>query len=238
MSADKFYDDFLSVQIESGINDRIHALYKKVLNIGLKNNEQLLEVGCGIGALTFLLARKVKSGVIEAFDPSPKSIAFAEQNVARPNVHFSTGDVLTYAPTAANRFDKVLLFDVLEHIPESNHSAVFRKLESFLKEDGLVLINIPNPSYILYDQQHHPEVLQELDQPVFLEAILPKVMDANLELFYFETHSVWAKDDYQFMILRKKRAFEEILLSVSRSLFQKAVVRLRRTIRNQKYRLP
>ena len=57
MSAANFYDEFLASQIRSGINDRIYHLYKKVLRLGLKTDENILEIGCGIGTLTFLLSR-------------------------------------------------------------------------------------------------------------------------------------------------------------------------------------
>ena len=40
MSASAFYDDLLSYQIESGINDRIYSLYKKLLKHGLKNKRR------------------------------------------------------------------------------------------------------------------------------------------------------------------------------------------------------
>jgi trans-aconitate 2-methyltransferase len=238
MSAANFYDNFLSSQIGSGINDRIYRLYRKVVKIGLKKNEAILEIGCGIGALTFLLASKLKTGVIEAFDPSPKSVVFAREKVRQRNVHFFTGDAASYLPKASASFDKVLLFDVLEHIPEEAHLQVFTKIESLLTAEGLLLINLPNPGYILYDRAHQPDVLQELDQPVFLQDLLPKIIQANLELVQFETHSVWAREDYHFLIVRKKRTFREHLLSDERSFFQKAGVRLQREIRKLRYRFP
>src|SRR5215211_321747 len=106
MSAANFYDDFLASQIKSGINDRIYTLYRKVLGLGLKTDDSVLEAGCGIGTLTFLLSRKVRRGVIEAFDPSPKSIAFATQKIRQANVHFAVGDALSYRPQHASSFDK------------------------------------------------------------------------------------------------------------------------------------
>jgi trans-aconitate 2-methyltransferase len=185
MDAADFYDHFLSTQVKSGINDRIYHLYRRVRKIGLQRNEAILEVGCGIGALTFLLAKRISKGMIEAFDPSTKSIRFAKEKIRRPNVQFYTGDITTYLPRTSGSFDKILLFDVLEHIPEEEHAQVFNKIESLLKKDGLLLINLPNPAYILYDRVHQPDVLQEVDQPVFLEKLLPVLTKANFELLLF-----------------------------------------------------
>jgi trans-aconitate 2-methyltransferase len=238
MNPADFYDDILSSQIESGINDRIYRLYKKVIDIGIKKDDKLLEIGCGIGALTYLLAKHTKKGEIEAFDPSSKSIAFAKEKVRHPHVHFYTGEIASYSPKHADAFDTILLFDVLEHIPLEEHLAVFTKIESLLKIHGLLLINLPNPHYILFDKVHQPEVLQELDQPVFLQDLLPKLKLAKLDLFFFETHSVWVKDDYHFLIVRKQQEFREQLLSVERSFIQKLQVRFNRSIRKWKHRFP
>lgn len=238
MNAADFYDDFLSAQIKSGINDRIYHLYRRLRKIGLRRDEAILEIGCGIGALTYLLAKKINKGLIEAFDPSSKSIQFAKEKIRRHNVQFYTGDILTYQPHTSSSFDKILLFDVLEHIPVEDHLQVLYKVASLLKKEGLLLINLPNPAYILYDKAHQPDVLQEVDEPVFLEYLLPKLSEANLELLSFESYSVWVKRDYHFLMLRKKQEFKEEFLSNERTLLQKAMVRLGRHYQKFRHRFP
>jgi trans-aconitate 2-methyltransferase len=71
-----FYDDYVELQDDSGINDRVYGLYKKMLGQGLQSHSHVLELGCGIGTLTYLIAQKVKKGTIESVDISPKSIGF------------------------------------------------------------------------------------------------------------------------------------------------------------------
>ena len=237
MSAANFYDDYLSYHIKSGINDRIYRLYKKLRRAGLRSNETILEIGCGIGALTYLLAKKIKKGRIEAFDPSPKSVAYAKQHIKQANVNFSVEEALNFSPAHAP-YDKILLFDVLEHIPEEQHAQVFKKIANWLKDDGKMFINLPNPEYILYDQKYNPATLQELDQPVFLHKLLP-VFEANqLALILFQAHSVWVKHDYHFFILQKKKEFTEQFLSKERNVVQKILIRLQRFYRQLRYPFP
>lgn len=238
MNAAAYYDDFLSAQVKSGINDRIYQLYQRLKKIGLHRNEAILEIGCGIGAFTYLLAKKMRGGIIEAFDPSPKSIQFAKDKIRKPTVQFYTGEILSYQPQTAALFDKILLFDVLEHIPEQDHLQVFYKIAGLLKPDGLLLINLPNPAYILYDQAHNPGGLQELDQPVFLRNLLPKLEAANLSLDFFESYSVWVKQDYHFLLVRKQAEFREVLLQEQRTFSQKATVWLRRFSRKLLHPFP
>lgn len=64
----EFYDAYVSRQQESGINDRIYGLYKRLIKSGLNKNSNVLELGCGIGAMTYLLSRMVKTGIVEAVD--------------------------------------------------------------------------------------------------------------------------------------------------------------------------
>lgn len=226
MGAPEFYDDYLSYQISSGINDRIYHLYQRLCKIGLNTNDNVLEIGCGIGTLTYLLAKKIKTGRIEALDISPKSVQFASRHVQQSNVHFSVGDVLAYKPGVI--FNKILLFDVLEHIPLAQHNIVFKCIADWLKPDGLLLINLPNPEYILYEEKNNPKNLQELDQAVFLNELLPLFAMAGLTLTYFESYSVWVKNDYHFLCLKKQQPFTEIKLSTQYSLARRMIKRFQR----------
>ncbi len=88
----KFYDDYVESQVRKGINDRIYTLYRKTLQLGLKKNSRVLELGCGIGALTYLLAKYASEGYVEAMDVSEKSIEFARNNNKSPHVKFNNGD--------------------------------------------------------------------------------------------------------------------------------------------------
>src|SRR5947209_13156838 len=92
----EYYDDFIAVQLESGINDRIYHLYKMLLRLGLKTNSNVLELGCGIGTMTFLLSKYIRKGKIESVDLSHKSIEFAKQKIKNPNISFFTDDIVSH----------------------------------------------------------------------------------------------------------------------------------------------
>ena len=237
MSQATFYDNFIAYQAESGINDRIHGLYRRVCRHGLTDNSSILEIGCGIGAMTFLLLRKATKGIIEATDISPKSIEFAKKNLRAPNLKLSTADILTFEPQS-KIFDRVLLFDVLEHIPLEKHSFIFQRISQWMTDESLLLINIPNPAYILYDQRHSPQTLQETDQPVFIPGLSAALESASFDIIFLETYSVWVKEDYQFMVVRKRKEFREQLLINNRNLFEKGITWLSRKWRKLRYPYP
>lgn len=237
MSSAEFYDNFISSQVKSGINDRIAGLYDRMCSLGLHSNTSVLEIGCGIGTLTYLLLRKIKTGKIEAVDISPKSIEFAQKHIKANNLSFSAADILQFEPNL-KQFDRITLFDVLEHIAVERHAAVFQRLSKWMHDDSLLFINIPNPGYILFDQKNNPAALQETDQPVFLAPLAEKLASASLDIVRMETYSIWVKDDYQFMVVRKRKDFEEKLLSDNRNVFEKASKWMNRKWRRLRYAYP
>ncbi len=237
MSSAEFYDDFISYQIKSGINDRIYQLYKRLCKTGITSKSNILEIGCGIGVLTYLISREVRQGRVEAMDISSKSIAFAKSKLKRPNVFFSVASIFEFEPGRPT-FDYLLLFDVIEHIHEADHARLFGRISEWMTTDSMLLINIPNPEYILFDRKYNPEALQEIDQPIFLSNLTCILADAGLCLDYFETYSVWVRNDYQFMVIRKKIEFKEHALHSERNLIQKIRTRISREIRLLKYRYP
>ena len=83
----EFYDEYVKRQIKTGANERLISLYKRLLNGGLNTDSKVLELGCGVGIFTKLLAKKVKNGIIEAVDLSAKSIAVAENELKHKKKH-------------------------------------------------------------------------------------------------------------------------------------------------------
>src|SRR6266542_3666029 len=236
-NSSEFYDQFIAYQVQSGINDRILGLYKRLKKYGLSSSSSILEIGCGIGSLTYLLSRKVKKGTVEATDISPKSITFAKQHLTSSQVQLTAGNILQYKPTNQS-FEFILLFDVLEHIPITDHEQLFANIFCWMLDDSLLLINIPNPEYLVYTEKHHPEDLQEVDQPITMEHLTTVLAKNSLTIEYMETYGVWVKNEYQFLVVRKKTDFKEERLENSRIFLEKTIVWFERKCRSLSYRYP
>jgi trans-aconitate 2-methyltransferase len=220
MSSAEFYDNYISSQIKSGINDRIYGLYKRLCLYNLESHTSVLEVGCGIGTLTYLLLKKVHPENIEAIDISPKSIEFARKHLNSPGVCLTATDIINYQPRT-DSFDRILFFDVLEHIPLEQHADIFRRVGRWMHDDSLLLINIPNPAYILFDRENNPAALQETDQPVYIAQLAQDLSKGDLDILLVETYSVWVGNDYQFIVAKKRQRFEEKFVSEKRSFLAK-----------------
>ena len=231
-----FYDEYVQRQIKTGANERLISLYKRLLNGGLNADSRVLELGCGVGIFTKLLAKKVKNGIIEAVDLSEKSVAVAKNELKdRNNIHFDVADVVKYQPKNSD-FDMITLMDVIEHIPLEHHAELFANLAKIATEKTNILINIPNPQYIGYVRINHPESLQVIDQEVELFTLIQHLEKNGLELAYFEKYGIWEQDDYHFMVIRKKRNFELKHLSDQRNFSKKIFHKLTTKIDAVKYR--
>ena len=231
-----FYDEYVQRQIKTGANERLISLYKRLLNGGLNADSRVLELGCGVGIFTKLLAKKVKNGIIEAVDLSEKSVAVAKNELKeRNNIHFDVADVVKYQPKNSD-FDMITLMDVIEHIPLEHHAELFANLAKIATEKTNILINIPNPQYIGYVRINHPESLQVIDQEVELFTLIQHLEKNGLELAYFEKYGIWEQDDYHFMVIRKKRNFELKHLSDQRNFSKKIFHKLTTKIDAVKYK--
>lgn len=223
-----FYDQYAKRQIKTGANERLISLYRRAKKAGLNQNSNVLELGCGVGIFTRLLAKTVTKGHIEAVDLSPKSVELASSLLKNKNLYFQVGNAVIYQPKHSS-FDFITLMDVIEHIPLEKHSELFQNLASIARENTLILINIPNPRYIEYLRQNQPESLQIIDQPVELPQLVHPLETAGLEIIQFEKYSIWVEEDYDFYIIRKKKKFSPKNLSEMRSVQQKIKNKIKTT---------
>ena len=77
-------------------------------------SDSVLDVGSGIGLLSYKVAAKAKKVV--GIDFSEANIKYANEHYKRFNLEFVLGDVTTYK--FLRKFDKIILSNVLEHIDD------------------------------------------------------------------------------------------------------------------------
>ncbi len=196
----EFYDNYVERQVKVGINDRHRSIHRWVKKFGVKRESNVLEVGCGIGTQTRLLAEYIQSpGKILANDISEKSIEVAKKQLQSfSHITFVAEDITTYE--LEEKFDLILMPDVIEHIPLELHYDLFAKLSNLLADDGMILIHIPEPSYHTWCLDHRPEAMQVIDQPVYTDSLISNLLPHGLQIKYLESYPIWWKPyDYQII---------------------------------------
>ncbi len=195
----EFYNEFSKKQLTTGVNLRHYYLFRKIIQSGLKRNHNVLEIGCGIGTFTGLLARYLKRGKILAADISPENIKIAKERLRnRKNVELLISDMQDFQHHI--KFNFVVLADVLEHIPRQHHVALFQTISRHMTEDAVLFINIPHPKNIEYLEKYHPEKLQIIDQALYAEEITSIARRERLILSNYNAYSLFHHErDYIWM---------------------------------------
>lgn len=201
----KFYDEWTTKQLKSGINHRHLRIFDWLKQFGLKKDHRVLEIGSGIGTVTTLILRNLsKSGSLVGLDISPKSIKLAKNALKKcQNVELHVGTIETVRIN--EKFDIIVLPDVIEHIPIKDHKILFKKVDGLLKDTGFVLIHMPDPDYLQWCITNQSASLQIIDQPIFTEILLDSLRNTDLKIFYMESYSIFTlSPDYQVIVLKKK----------------------------------
>ncbi|MFN4123882.1 MAG: class I SAM-dependent methyltransferase [Flavobacteriales bacterium] len=207
---EQFYDGFSRRQNKIGINIRHYAIVNKLVKFGLKENSTLLEAGCGVGTITQLLAKKIKSGSITAFDISQEGVEITKSRVKdKANIQVLKSDLLGFSTN--QKFDFILFADVLEHIPSEELKATIEHILKFTKSNSSIVINIPDPAMNDYLRMHRPDKLQIIDNSVYVEDLIRAFDSSDFKLVFFEQYALHHHEsDYNFMVFRQRPSYENM----------------------------
>jgi len=230
----EFYDDFTEYQLSHGINPRHRSIQDWLVKAGLLESHKVLEIGCGIGTQTELLLNYLSNEAsVLAVDISPKSIEIAKKRLGKfNNVELIAADIVQLP--LKDKFDVVLLPDVLEHIPKEQHLKLFEKIAQVLKMDGFVLIHIPEPHYLEWCTIHHKDELQIIDQPIFIDEFVGSINPNNLYIDFLQNYSIWIDNkDYRVIKLKKRVELDKRKYNIIEnhpSLLTRLVAKIKRNI--------
>ncbi len=102
-----------------------------------QGGEQVLDFGCGDGKITAWISRQVPHGSVTGYDVSTPMVQLAKQlfpSTAYENLHFQTSSI-------DGEYDLICSFSVLHFVDDV--PATLLELKSHLKEEGLLLLTIP-----------------------------------------------------------------------------------------------
>lgn len=126
----KFYDDLLGNKFLLPYDNKITG------------NEQILDIGCGTGFITNLIARRHPGVSIDAVDFSDSidyAQAFGQQNNIT-NVNYFKQDFLEWA--TSKKYDIIISNGVLHHI--ERYADAINKAKNLLQPTGIAVLGIYN----------------------------------------------------------------------------------------------
>jgi ubiquinone/menaquinone biosynthesis C-methylase UbiE len=155
---------------------------------GLKQGEQVLDVGCGTGVLTRRAADAVgPAGAVLGIDPAPAMIAAAQRYAARDGSDASFRvAAIENLPIVSGRFDVVLSSAMLHHLPPKTKLQGLQEVYRVLKDGGrLIVVDVDRPAtlwwLVVWPLLFMPSVVPNLrgEIPEYLERAGFKMIEAR-----------------------------------------------------------
>lgn len=135
-------DDYLGNY--SAISDSAHlSLHSQRYNFAcsfIKSADTVLDMGCGEGFGTDILAGKAKKAVGVDYHEMVVNQARQKYGTKRDNISFMSGDC--YQLRFDSPFDVVCAFDLIEHLPDD--VLFIKKMSEVLKKNGTLILSTPN----------------------------------------------------------------------------------------------
>jgi SAM-dependent methyltransferase len=148
----------------------VHAehLARYRLALQLANSRRVLDVACGAGYGTALLASAASDAV--GVDVDEATISYARSRYRGPT--FVVGDIGAL-PFEAGAFELVVSFETIEHVPDPE--AALRELRRVLADGGLLAISTPNKHQYLVDNEFHVREFTHEEFVALLKRFFPTV---------------------------------------------------------------
>lgn len=145
----------------------LEHLHRYAFARDLAENKDVLDIACGEGYGSFLLAAKARSVI--GVDLSNEVIQHAQLKYITPNVQFRQGDC-AHIPLGDDTVDIVVSFETIEH--HDQHHAMLTEIKRVLRPDGVLVISTPERDLVSKLIQKRNEFhVKELNLSEFTELL-------------------------------------------------------------------
>ena len=157
-------EDYISHHQDSGsLKEKLYKFlqsfnlkYKKTILIDrIKKDSKVLDYGCGAGEFVKFIENDFQTF---GFEPDPDAKSAASKKVSKAKIIDDINLIENQS------LDAITLWHVFEHV--ENQSEMLSVFHSKLKEKGLLIIAVPNPTS--YDAKHYKEFWAAFDIPIHL----------------------------------------------------------------------
>jgi SAM-dependent methyltransferase len=207
-----YYDERVEGKIRDFThpNPRIEAAIQTLAEWAPSNPKRILEIGCGIGATSWRMARAWPQAEVIGADVSLTSIEVAKTCFRRPNLSYRAG--LIKEGALEGKFDLILLMDVYEHIALEDRASIHAAMKSLLSEESRIVITVPTPAVLDYARIHDPSGLQPVDEDVTIQDIKRLADETATDLLYYRKVGIWDYGDYAHLVFGRFETLAKVAL--------------------------
>lgn len=135
------------MRFQENIQQRLTGRHKKSFDfVDSVKDKIILDIGCSFG---WFEKFAVKNGCkkIIGIDTDEKGLLHAKNQIKDKRVKFLKGSALDLSIFEKNYFDKVVMWEVLEHLPKRTEGKAFREISKVLKSRGMLYLSTPNRTF-------------------------------------------------------------------------------------------
>ena len=140
-----YYDQQIRGKLRGFVegNPRIEGAWLTIEKWTVNNPQRILEIGCGIGDISWRMSRCWPESEVVGLDISPKSLEIARKLFGSPRLSFVEGPLTE--GILDGKFDLIVLLDVYEHIAIADRPILHEALRQLLSERGRLILAFPTP---------------------------------------------------------------------------------------------
>lgn len=191
-------DERTDVTSQGFLFNRIHKDHVARYNFAASfvTNKTVLDIACGEGYGTTMLAKKAKSVI--GVDLSQNTIEKAREKYENKKsipIQFIHSDVIAYFKQNKQKFDVIVTYETIEHIEEFEMFLTLAKM--CLKPEGLLIVSTPNKKFsdLLAGDTFNPYHVREFYNDELIN-ILTRIFDQKPQVYcqrpVQKSHLLWS----------------------------------------------
>jgi SAM-dependent methyltransferase len=191
-------------------NPRIEAAIGHLAEWAPVRPKRILEIGCGVGASAWRMARAWPDAQVIGADFSPVSIQVANTCFRAPNLRYWNG--IVEEGVFDGKFDLIILMDVYEHVAPQDRSILHAAIRSLLADDSRLILTVPTPEILARGRLYSPEHIQPVDEDIDIDVITTLASATETSLLYYRRVGIWNYGDFAHITLGRFQSLVPVAL--------------------------
>jgi 2-polyprenyl-3-methyl-5-hydroxy-6-metoxy-1,4-benzoquinol methylase len=195
-----FYDLNVKEEIKDFINgnERNERAWETILRWAPDSVNSILEIGCGIGYISWRMSQVFNSAECNGIDTSQRSLDIARKLFAHPSLKYISGP-LTEELTK-KEYDLIVLMDVYEHIAQSDRPSLHAAIKKLCHGNTRIILTFPTPGFLNYLRLNRPDQIQPIGENIDQSTLDLMALETGTKLIHYGEINVWSENDYAHVV--------------------------------------